>query len=1193
MRAGFEFARLANRKVRLQLECVMLRQKQRNCFIEPLEQRLMLTAAGDLLSNHMDLASTGQNLSETILTPANVTATSFGKLFDTRLDGQIYAQPLFKSNVNITRLSNAIGGGANPASLGIHNVLFVASQHNSLFAVDASTGQILWQDSFLQVDHIAPNPFQAIDPEMTTIDITRTTVTSSDGRVVGPIPNSDVQSSTIAPEIGILATPVIDPATNVLYVNATTREVWNNGSGDKHYVQRLWAINISDGSAAMAPVIVGEMHVPNSFTFSSFNGYEYDSGPYLRGTGNNAPDNVSPDSTTADGWATSAGDAGTPWGALGQTPMQAHYIVFNALLQRNRPALTIVNGVVYLGFASHGDKGPYYGWLLGYRTSDLANVVVFNVVPNWEGIMGNSIYTAQAGLWSGGQPISSDGTYLYFTTGNGVFNYSPSNFDSNYYSVTTDGHHVLLPLDNDYGDSVIKVAYDPSVTQTTNSAGFVTNGIGLRVVDYFTPTNENIINVHDADMASGGVLILPDTVSVTIQGTTYDHLLVTGSKESRIYLLNRDNMGGFNYTASYPFTTDYTETSTNYTQTEDPRFWDRALGEFMAGNINTVTNRLYGSPSYFNGRFYASESSTKGWAFTPQTFAYSSLPPVPPGPDPAKLAYPTPDATTVANVGGSGSTFTISANGTTNGIVWALIVNQNASTDALVAYNPTTMAVLYSSASDTAADILSRDINGNTITGSTGTKFSVPTVTSGMAYAATGGGTNTRVGTIVGYGLSSPTLHQPVNSNSQAASPNSIQLSWTRSAADSESGTRIERSLDGVNWTVIQFVANGNGATLMSYLDTTVSGGTKYFYRLTEVYALQSSAPSTTFTVTTPPSLSAAVSRKQQGAASFDLNLPLSGTAAIEPRTGGPSQLILSFGQTLDTTSTLGINFSSGTGSASYLNSTQISISLSGTTDAQTLTVTLTGPRVLNGSAGSYTLNIGVLLGDIDGSGAVNMADVLTAKLNSGAGVTSTNFLIDLNADGAINVADVVTAKLNSGHILPPTGQVAFFFLAPQPADQAATHSETAASPEVASSKPAAISLAVAATASGGFADERSHAVDQIIGVSGAKIITAAAATHIDIGVRRREHSRLPVETRAQLPSSNRTLANPSAVFQQVDGPPPFASDERFRDAWFAELAYSSDVPSSVRFRKKTAPLDAPGSLANPFEFEKTRSRVS
>src|SRR5262249_16484255 len=112
------------------------RRPQRNRFspvLEPLEDRRLMSV--DVLTYHNDLARTGQNLNETILTTSTVNQTTFGKLFDYSVDGQVYAEPLYKSNLTI-------GGVA-------HNVVFVATEHDSVYAFDANSGATLWQRSFI------------------------------------------------------------------------------------------------------------------------------------------------------------------------------------------------------------------------------------------------------------------------------------------------------------------------------------------------------------------------------------------------------------------------------------------------------------------------------------------------------------------------------------------------------------------------------------------------------------------------------------------------------------------------------------------------------------------------------------------------------------------------------------------------------------------------------------------------------------------------------------------------------------------------------------------------------------------------------------------------------------------------------------------------------------------------------------
>jgi hypothetical protein len=174
--------------------------------IERLETRLA-PANVPVLSGHYDAFLSGANTQETALTPNTVNATNFGRLFNYAVDGYVYAQPLYVPNL-------AIAGGT-------HNVVFVATEHDSVYALDADnpTGGPngngrYWQRSFI-------NP----------------------GAGVTSVPQPDVISGDIVPEIGITGTPVID-ATNTMYVLVKTKEVV---SGTAHYLQRLHALDITTG----------------------------------------------------------------------------------------------------------------------------------------------------------------------------------------------------------------------------------------------------------------------------------------------------------------------------------------------------------------------------------------------------------------------------------------------------------------------------------------------------------------------------------------------------------------------------------------------------------------------------------------------------------------------------------------------------------------------------------------------------------------------------------------------------------------------------------------------------------------------------------------------------------------------------------------------------------------------------------
>ena len=169
------------------------------------------------LTHRNDNARTGQNLQELALTPATVNQTQFGKIFSCAVDGYVYAQPLYVPNL-------AIPGQ------GSHNVVFVATEHDSVIAFDADNTACaqLWTTSF-------------IDP--------RAGITT--------VPSDDVLSADIVPEIGITGTPVIDAQAQTLYVVAKTKE---NGI----YVQRLHALDITTGAEKFGGPIVIQASVPGT-----------------------------------------------------------------------------------------------------------------------------------------------------------------------------------------------------------------------------------------------------------------------------------------------------------------------------------------------------------------------------------------------------------------------------------------------------------------------------------------------------------------------------------------------------------------------------------------------------------------------------------------------------------------------------------------------------------------------------------------------------------------------------------------------------------------------------------------------------------------------------------------------------------------------------------------------------------------
>jgi hypothetical protein len=244
----------------------------------------------------------------------------------------------------------------------------------------------------------------------------------------------------ITPEVGVIGTPVIDPTTNTIYV------VSKSVIAPSTFFQRLHALDLATGNEKFSGPVAITASAPGNGDDSS---------------GGNVP--------------------------------------FEPQTENQRPGLALVNGVVYVAWASHEDTSPFHGWIIGFNPATLAQVAVFNDTPN-----GN-----KGGIWmSGGAPAadspanSNNGAYnLYAITGNGTY----------------DG---LTSLD--FGDSVIKL-------NTTS---------GLAVADWFAPADQATLAANDTDFGSGGAAMLIDQTSGPVP-----HLVIGGGKEGNLFLLNRDNMG--------------------------------------------------------------------------------------------------------------------------------------------------------------------------------------------------------------------------------------------------------------------------------------------------------------------------------------------------------------------------------------------------------------------------------------------------------------------------------------------------------------------------------------------------------------------------------------------------------------------------------------------------------------------------
>ena len=170
------------------------------------------------------------------------------------------------------------------------------------------------------------------------------------------------------------------------------------------------------------------------------------------------------------------------------------------------------------------------------------------------------------------------------------------------------------------------------------------------------------------------------------------------------------------------------------------------------------------------------------------------------------------------------------------------------------------------------------------------------------------------------------------------------------------------------------------------------------------------------------PVAQSAFSRKVHGGAgTFDVPLPLTGNVGVECRSGGATndyQMIVNFANMVTVESAA---VTSGTGSVGSfsVSGSQVTVNLTGVTDAQRITVTL--HNVNDGtSTGDVPISMGVLIGDVNGNGAVSAADVALTKSQVGATVGGSNFREDVNVNGTISSTDVALVKSDVGHALPP-----------------------------------------------------------------------------------------------------------------------------------------------------------------------------
>jgi PQQ-like domain/Protein of unknown function (DUF1573) len=317
------------------------------------------------------------------LTPQLVSGGTFGQMWSSTVEGQVYAQPLLTNGE-----------------------VLVATENNKVYGLDPATGAQKWSSS------LPGTAWKA----------------------------ADIGCGDLAPNIGVTATPVVDPATNTAYM---THKAYASGSSGavRYYMD---AIDLNTGAER----------------------------------------------------------AGFPVSLAGTAQNHAG-VTFQPATQLQRPGLLLMNGVVYAGFGSDCDIGPWQGWVFGVSTAG-------QTTARWVAVPGGN----GAGIWQSGAGLASDSPgNLLISTGN-----------TGAPSTPTPGKTPPISL----GESIVRLVVQPDGT--------------LKPTDFFAPFDAQQLDKGDADFASGGVTGLNDNYFGT---PAVPHLAVAVGKDGYVYLLNRDELGGF------------------------------------------------------------------------------------------------------------------------------------------------------------------------------------------------------------------------------------------------------------------------------------------------------------------------------------------------------------------------------------------------------------------------------------------------------------------------------------------------------------------------------------------------------------------------------------------------------------------------------------------------------------------------
>jgi uncharacterized protein (TIGR03437 family) len=313
------------------------------------------------------------------------------------------------------------------------------------------------------------------------------------------------------------------------------------------------------------------------------------------------------------------------------SPVEIQPPGFIPLAHKQRTALLLSNGVVYSSWSGNCDLGTYHGWVMAHDASTLALDGFFNSSPGDSG----------ASFWNGGAgPAADEQGDLYVVSANG-----------------------------DFDGNATAARYDESVLRLTTP--------GLTPADQFTPFNKLLLDEDDLDLGSSGAVVLPDEAG----SAAHPHLLFTSGKEGRMYLLDRQALGGV-------------QTGTD----------SGALA-----SLPVLMSHTFGTAAYFGGSIYIAPVNSPMLAFPISGASLGS----------------SPSASSLNESGSNGATPSISANGSANGIVWTITADDGG-------------RLLASDAGDLSGLYDSNALPSDHLPGYA--EFSVPTIADGKVFAGSSNG---------------------------------------------------------------------------------------------------------------------------------------------------------------------------------------------------------------------------------------------------------------------------------------------------------------------------------------------------------------------------------------------------------------------------------------------------------------------